>query len=227
MGKKIFVSYKYGDDNVKDLSIFKNSTVRDYVTEFESKLTNSDHIYKGEHDDEDLSEYSDDTIWEKLKNKIYDSSVTIIFISPNMKEKNKQEKEQWIPWEISYSLKEVSRKNSNGNPVTSKSNAVLAVVLPDENGDYSYYLESNNCCSTPCITHHTGSLFSIIANNKFNFEDSDKRKCSEESTVWYGESSYIRAVEWKYFINNYSYYIDLACERQNNIDNYTIQKDIV
>lgn len=91
-----------------------------------------------------LSKLSDDTIWEKLKDRIYDSSVTVIFISPEMKEIWKEEKDQWIPWEISYSLKETSRKNKNGDPVTSKSNAMLAVVLPDENGSYSYYLEKSN-----------------------------------------------------------------------------------
>ena len=39
-----------------------------------------------------------------------------------------EEKDQWIPWEISYSLKETSRKNKNGDPVTSKSNAVRMAV---------------------------------------------------------------------------------------------------
>lgn len=32
MGKKIFVSYKYKDNQVRNLSIYENSTVRDYVT---------------------------------------------------------------------------------------------------------------------------------------------------------------------------------------------------
>lgn len=32
-----------------------------------------------------------------------------------MKECGKKDKEQWIPWEISYSLKEPSRKNINGD----------------------------------------------------------------------------------------------------------------
>ena len=124
MGKKIFVSYKYGDDQVENLSYYENSTVRDYVTKFEDVLDSSDNIYKGESDGEDLSILSDDTIWEKLKDRIYDSSVTVIFISPGMKENWKLERDQWIPWEISYSLKEVSRKNKNGQAVTSRSNAM-------------------------------------------------------------------------------------------------------
>lgn len=226
MGKKIFVSYKYGDDQVENLSYYENSTVRDYVTKFEDVLDSSDNIYKGESDGEDLSVLSDDTIWEKLKDRIYDSSVTVVFISPGMKENWKLERDQWIPWEVSYSLKEVSRKNKNGQAVTSRSNAMLAVVLPDSNGSYSYYLESRNCCGSGCTTHHTDKLFSIIRKNKFNLKNPNKKVCDTGETIWYGEYSYIKAVKWSEFIKNYSTYIISACERQDNIDDYDICKEV-
>lgn len=226
MGKKIFVSYKYGDDQVENLSYYENSTVRDYVTKFEDVLDSSDNIYKGESDGEDLSVLSDDTIWEKLKDRIYDSSVTVVFISPGMKENWKLERDQWIPWEVSYSLKEVSRKNKNGQAVTSRSNAMLAVVLPDSNGSYSYYLESRNCCGSGCTTHHKDKLFSIIRKNKFNLKNPNKKVCDTGETIWYGEYSYIKAVKWSEFIKNYSTYIVSACERQDNIDDYDICKEV-
>ena len=35
LGKKIFVSYKYADEQVENLVMGENSTVRDYVDEFE------------------------------------------------------------------------------------------------------------------------------------------------------------------------------------------------
>ena len=109
MGHKIFVSYKYHDSSVKKITNNPwSDTVRDYVDALENYLTNSsEHIYKGESDDEDLSNLSEDSIWEKLKDRIYDSSLTIVLVSPKMKE-TKKDRDQWIPWELSYSLKEIS-----------------------------------------------------------------------------------------------------------------------
>ena len=228
MGHKIFVSYKYADEDVKNLTWWGNSTVRDYVTEFQNKLSAEDDINKGEEDDEDLSGLSDDAIWEKLKTRIYDSSVTVVFISPNMRESGKADRDQWIPWEISYSLKEISRKTKTGKSITSRSNAMVAVVLPDSSGSYSYYLESKNCCSSHCTTHHTDKLFTILAKNKFNLKNPTTRDCANnEGKIWTSpNSSYIGAVKWDAFIANYKKYIDAAIERQNNIDEYTIRKEV-
>lgn len=227
MGRKIFVSYKYADDRIQNLKNAVNSTVRDYVDEFISNVNSTDDIYKGEHDGEDLSDLDDNTIWEKLKDKIYDSSVTILFISPGMKEKNKEDRDQWIPWEISYSLKETSRRDKNGNSVTSHTNAMIAVVLPDENGSYSYYLEKKSCCNGGCRIHHTDKLFRIVRKNKFNrVKNSDKSVCHANNTIWKGTCSYIEAVKWSDFINDYSKYIDLAVDRQSHLDEYDIEKEI-
>ena len=212
-GKKIFVSYKYADDQVKNLEYGQNSTVRDYVDEFEKKLDSSDNIYKGEHNDEDLSQLSDDVIWEKLKDRIYDSSVTIVFISPGMKEAGKRERDQWIPWEVSYSLKETSRKNKNGDPVTSHTNAMLVVVLPDENGFYYYYCYEED-------------LFKIIRKNKFNRVKNVPVRTCNILPLWGEGYSYIEAVKWDDFIKNYQKYVDKAVDRQKNIDEYEICEEV-
>ena len=228
MGHKIFVSYKYADTDVKSLTPWETSTVRDYVTEFQYKLSLGDDINKGEEDDEDLSGLSDEVIWEKLKNRIYDSSVTVIFISPNMREFDKADRDQWIPWEISYSLKEVSRKTKTGKSITSRSNAMVAVVLPDRSGSYSYYLESKTCCFSHCITHHTDKLFTILKKNKFNLKNPSTIECDNNNgKIWTSSNpSYIGAVKWDAFIADYNKYIDAAIERQANISNYIIEEDV-
>ncbi len=226
MGHKIFVSYKYADDSVHNLNTWTNSTVRNYVDEFESKLDESDDIYKGESDGEDLSKLGEEAIWQKLKDRIYDSSLTIVFISPNMKSLWKTDKEQWIPWEVSYSLKEVSRKNKNGDAVTSKTNAMIAVVLPDIGNSYSYYLESKSCCTSKCTMHQIYKLFDIIRKNKFNYNNGNKEECEGKSIIWHGKCSYIEAVKWCDFINDVNKYIDEAYERQDDILNYDIHKEV-
>lgn len=222
MGHKIFVSYKYADDQVANLSGQNNSTVRDYVDALESYFDSSNHIFKGESDGEDLSQLAQDTIWNKLRDRIFDSTMTIVFISPGMIVYGKAEKHQWIPQEVSFSLRTTKRKNQNGDSYTSNPNAMLAVVLPDANGSYAYFLENKSCCTEGCLMHHTNNTFGIIKQNMFNRKSADKRVCDSGSTIWHGESSYIHSVKWSDFINNTELYIDASYKRQKNIESFDI-----
>lgn len=229
MGHKIFVSYKYADSNVKKIGDdwWVTDTVRTYVDKLEEYISEtSDHIYKGEKDGEDLSKLTEETIWNKLKDRIYDSTLTIIMISPGMKELFIPDKDQWIPWEISYSLKEISRKNINGTPVTSSSNALLAIVLPDRQGSYSYYTYQKTCCTSGCRQLKTNILFNIMRENMFNQKQPSSATCDDGSVVYYGDSSYITSVKWDDFIDKPEEYITKAYEIQKNIDSYNITKDV-
>ena len=57
-----------------------------------------------------------------LKDMMYDTSVTIVILSPNMKES------KWIDWEIEYCLKDITRKDR-----TSHTNGVVAVIMKVDN----------------------------------------------------------------------------------------------
>ena len=224
MGKKIFVSYKYADSQVKHLDHmkwFEITTARDYVDVLQSKLDEEDHINKGEDDEEDLSDFADETIWSKLRDKIYDSSVTIVLVSPGMKESWKSEKEQWIPWEISYSLRETTR-----NDRTSRRNGVLAVVLPDKAGSYNYAIESKTCCAGGCNNWHTDKLFWILRENMFNQYQKTPMNCNQGEFVYHGWPSYIHMVRWKEFINKINYWVSQAESIQKNKEDYDIKVNI-
>ena len=134
---KIYTSYKYKDSGVRPVQGISSATARDYVDLLQGYLETHEHINKGEEDNEDLSHLSEDRITELLYERIYDSTITIVLISKNMRE-DKPEKDQWIHREISYSLSEHSRGGR-----TSHTNAVLAVIIPDESGSYGYFIQDN------------------------------------------------------------------------------------
>jgi hypothetical protein len=228
MGRKVFVTYKYSDSQVRDLDIYEENwlgtrskiqtTARHYVDKLSEILEDDDHIYKGEDDGESLAEFSDDHIASKLRDKIFDSTITVVLVSKGMKSWE-AESEQWMPWEISYSLKEITR---NGR--TSSSNAVIAVVLPDQFGSYDYYLTYDSVCN--CISFNTPFLFEILKCNMFNEKNPTKSVCSNGSIVYHGDYSYITSVKWDDFKDSHNNYLGKAVEIRDKKHNYNITKNI-
>ena len=205
MPRNVFVSYQYADEDVQHLFGHFPTKARHYVDEIEKLLAAEDHIFFGEHDGEDLSDWLEDEIWQELKDRIFPTSITIVLISPNMKDNGKYDKSQWIPWEICYSLRETVRGDRK-----SHRNAILAVVLPDKRGNYEYALKTNACCETGCTTYVSDWMFTIIKENLFNRKCPDIVDCQRNSRIWYGEYSYIPMVRWDYFKSHVSSLIERA-----------------
>lgn len=204
MGNKVFISYKYSDDFVKQLRLnnfFHTTTARDYVDIIQNKFERDGiHINKGEKDNESLVDFKDETIRSKLADKIFDSSITIVLLSPNMKDSWRSEKDQWIPWEIAYSLR--SKKRSDNR---SKRNAILLVILPNRDGNYNY-------------VNLYGFYFDIIQKNLNNLHtpyitNKLRNNCS---------NSYMLSCDWDNFISNPNGWIEAAIEIKNNGDKYNI-----
>lgn len=224
MGKKIFVSYKYADKQVQDLDIYEDTffgkqkiqtKARDYVDLLQDKI-GKDHINLGEKDGESLAEFSDGSIETSLKEKIRQSSVTIVLISKGMKTSD-NENDQWIPWEVSYSLRTVPTGS-----YTKQMNAILGVVLPDETGTYDWYYKSNTECN--CITNFTSKLFKILKDNTFNIKEKKIRECNGLKIHISNEPSFFKTTKWSDFMygTNYNSYIDTAINIKNNKEQYDV-----
>lgn len=231
MGRKIFVSYIYSDSQVQDLYIYEvvdffgtkfrqkiTTTARHYVDKLAEKLEADDHIFKGEDDGESMESLADSTIGSKLGDKIFDSTVTIVLVSKGMKNYFLPEKEQWIPWEISYSLKEQSRQDQR-----SKSNGVIAVVLPDEIESYSFYITYDAACK--CINYNLPFLFQILRDNMFNVKEPVRHMC-KDYWVYTGDYSYIQSVIWEDFIKSPGIFIDKAIELRARKEEFNLIKNI-
>lgn len=220
---KVFVSYKHSDGLVGPLAGYPDTEARHYVEEVQKLLTEDDHIYKGERDGESLQDFKDETIASKLRDKIYDSTVTLVLISKGMKEEGVPEDDQWIPWELSYSLKEITRDGK-----TSYTNAVVGIVLPDENGSYSYFVEEN-ICPNGCRTWHKDSQFAILGKNMFNRKDPKVSMCpwghaSGEAVHRGDDHSFIYPVKWQDFVKDASGCIKKAQDIRERIEEYDVQK---
>lgn len=227
---KIFISYKYGDRHVKQndscnwsewISGIQGGNyliARDYVTHLMEKVL-TDHTNKAEKDNEDLSHLSEETIQQKLYDRIYDSTVTIVLISKNMKDFLKVEKNQWIPREIAYSLREQSREDR-----TSYTNGMLAVVLPDEEGKYEYAVVDETC-GVRCW--QTNSFFKIIGGNMFNRLNKKHDYCGECSGYHHHDDdhSYIHPVKWDDFVSNHNLYIKRVLNLRDRLEEFELKKN--
>ena len=228
MGRKIFISYKYKDTDVRQMyhiwySQNRNTRVRDYV-DILQQVIGEQNINKGEKDGEDMSVLENATIQSVLGDKIYDSSITLVLISPNMKDSNLPETDQWIPWEISYSLREQSREGR-----TSKTNAVMAIVLPDANNSYDYYIQEHSCPYCNTRTLNTGRLFKVLSVNMFNRYNPTYSTCQHHlanSRPQTGESSYIPSVKWDDFIADVEGNLQRVERIKENISAYDIKKNL-
>ena len=224
--RKVFVSYKY-----KDASVFQFSgadvgadtdyrvTPRHYVDSI-IEILGADSIYKGEKSDEDASHLADSTIDSKLKEKIFDSSVTAVLLSPNMKDPYKPPRDQWIPNEIHYSLLNKTRGDRR-----SKTNGMLAIALPDANNSYDYAMIKRSCSVREW---QTADFFYILRANMFNRKEKRLTMCKICFSNHHNgaDHSYIHPVVWEDFRKDHIGYIEQVVKLRDELDDFEIIKDI-
>ena len=192
MSHKTFISYKYSEA----------SQLRDDIID---ALGDDATDYKGETTDSpDLTDTSTENIKKNLKDMMYDTSVTIVILSPNMKESN------WIDWEIEYCLKSISRKGR-----TSHTNGVVGVIQKvDGNYDWLQYTVTREDGHVN-TRYHADKLFDIINKNRYN-QNPVVYACEKCKSYDYLNGSYIAFVTEEDFLANPQKYIDNAYDKSEN-----------
>jgi len=201
MAHKTFISYKYNE--AKGL--------RDQIV---SVLGDDASYYRGETSESpDLTDSSTENIKMKLSDMMYDTSVTIVIVSPNIKMSN------WIDWEIEYSLKNISRKGR-----ITHTNGVLGVIMKYNGGDDWFKTteeKSDGCISS---SYNESTVYSIINKNRFN-QNPKVYSCEICKTVDALTGSYIAYVEEESFLLNHNKYINNAYDKsENDAQGYDIVK---
>jgi hypothetical protein len=200
MARKTFISYKFSEAQ----------KLRDDILK---KLGDDSQYYQGETaESPDLTDTTTENIKKNLKDMMYNTSVTIVIISPNIKNS------KWIDWELEYCLKEISRKDR-----TSYTNGIVAVIQK-VNGGYSWFKSINqqiDGCSTSMYS--TSLVYDIINKNRFNQNPKvyscEKCKCVTEATA-----SYISYIDEDTFLTDPNKYIENAFDKSENVSNYELTK---
>lgn len=202
MAHKTFISYKYSE--AKDL---RDAIIR--------KLGSDATYYQGETSSSpDMSDMKTDTIRWRLADMVYDTTVMVVVVSPNMT------KSSWMEWEIKYALREQSR---NGR--TSHSDGLICVVQKDALYA-SFGLDPYSWAKTSDGRWSTAKLFNVLVNNMNNKKSWANSPIPVANKALYDSLSenYIDIVTEDSFLKSPSYYIDKAFDKSENVGSYDISK---
>lgn len=206
MAHKVFVSYKFSDA----------AETRDKII---TALHGQGTYYKGEYGYVAL-DLADRSLKQYLSDKLYDSTVTVVVISPNINQS------KWVPWEIQYSLE---RHTRNGR--TSKRNGIVCVIQANDdlnslkasvgwtkqynkNSNWAYRLFEKGKDLRPEYIPNI-----IKRNMKDSFEEPNYRGYLQDDESNLDRKDYCIVVAESTFIRNPSKYIDEAYKRAND-DSY-------
>lgn len=201
--RKVFVSFRFSDGNkIKDKLV-------DFLEEQDLIIDKSE--------DKDRREMTDETIQSYLFEKLKDSSITIVLLTPkavNYKRDSRNRIDDWMYDELRYSL-----YNRTDNPI----NGVIALYTP-QTEDAIIRKSTHTCdkCNTTTNVKTVLEFDNLIRDNMMNvIKKYKKNSCDGIFDSDY--DSYISLVKLEEFYNKPSQYIDIATEKRKKSEQYTIK----
>lgn len=196
MSRRVFVSFRYHDGH-----LYKEKL--DKIFDESTKIINCS-------EDVNRSQLSEDSIKRYLYNKLSNTSVTIVILTPEAVNYQKNiwsnSYDDWIYDEVRYSLDDRVGNRTNG----------LVAVYTDEAKPLIMDVASNG---RKTIHHFNNLVYENMMNVKPEF------KVNKEEGIFDSRwDSYCSLVSWSEFIGNYRKYIDEAAKKRDVIDHYKITK---
>ena len=202
MATKVFISFRFSDGKeIKDelVDLFDEST---------------EVINRSE--DVDRSQMSEDTIQEYLYEKLKDTSVTIVLLTPEAVSYRKNwigNYDDWLYDELRYSLEDRNNNRTNG-VVAVYTDDAKDMILESSSHYCSHCQETKSC--------RTLKFFDNLARkNMLNIKQSYKKNLCNDL---YDDShdSYISLVSLEEFKQDHTKYIDNAKDKRDRLHEFNI-----
>lgn len=206
MARNVFISFRFRDGHK-------------YKEELSRKLDRADDTIDFS-EDIDRNDLSEETIKKYLYGKLARSSVIVVLLTPgsiNHQKNNCGNYDDWIYDEIRYSLED--RENN-------KTKGIIAVYVPEAK-DYIMKSSSHTCaiCNANKSSNTILDFNNLARINMMNVKDDYKKnKCINLYDRDY--DSYCSLVPYSEFINNIDKYIEIAIWKRENINHYSIHKEL-
>jgi len=204
MARNVFISFRFNDG-----AVYKDELIK--LFESSSEVINySENV--------DRSNMADETIKKYLYDKLRNTSVTIVLITPNAISHNKNWLGQYDDWmydEIRYSLEDRENNRSNG----------LIAVYTTEAKNSIITKKTHKCgiCNKESEITSISDCDNLFRKNMMNVKQAYKtNKCN--GVFDSDKDSYCSLVSWEDFKNNFSKYIEIAVEKREEINKYNLVK---
>ena len=206
MARRVFVSFRFSDGSP-------------YKEKLDELFGSSVEVINRS-EDTDRSNMSEDTIRNYLYEKLSDTSVTIILLTPNALDYERDfygRIDDWTYDEVRYSLEDRTGNRTNG---------LVAVYVPEAE---NILLSRHDCtkCGKGCEITSIPMREHLFRKNMMNVKSAfASHTCFEKGIFDADKDSYCSLVSWNNFIEDYCGYIDRAADKRNRRDEFKIVKHL-
>ncbi len=205
MARRVFISFRFSDGV-------------EYKEDLCKLFDQSEDVINCS-EDEDRSNMSDETIQEYLYKKLKRTSVTIVILTPNAIEYNRNFRtgkyDDWMYDELRYSLEDRENNTTNG----------AIALYTEEAKDLLITLSKHKCdvCNNESTVSILKDFNNLVRKNMMNIKENYKKnKCNGIYDSL--EDSYISLISYDEFISDINYYIENVISKKERREEFTLVK---